>query len=148
SFILQPGGLFDGIVGVVGAGRFPWLRGGWLTLGVFAFIQLTKNVGINMMIFLAALQAVPQELIDASHVDGASPWTRFRHVVLPQIASASIMVLTLMDSRSDEVFALVLPRNNGGSGVQTSVLAFELFRPAVRLYDIGYAAALSGFHVV
>jgi len=145
SFILQPGGLFDGIVGIVGAGPFPWLRGGWLSLAVFAVIQLTKNVGINMMIFLAALQAVPQELLDASHVDGAGRWTRFRHVVLPQISPAIIMVFMLMVSGSFKVFELVLLLTNGGPGVQTSVLAFEIFRQAFRLNDIGYASALSVF---
>ena len=145
GFILQPGGLLDGIVGVVGAGPFPWLRGEWLTLAVFAFIQLTKNVGINMMIFLAALQAVPQELLDAAHVDGAGRWTRFRHVILPQISSAIIMVFMLMVSGSFKVFELVLLLTNGGPGVQTSVLAFEIYRQAFRLNDIGYAAALSVF---
>lgn len=145
GFILQPGGLLDGIVGLVGAGPFPWLRGEWLTLAVFAFIQLTKNVGINMMIFLAALQAVPQELLDAAHVDGAGRWTRFRHVILPQISSAIIMVFMLMVSGSFKVFELVLLLTNGGPGVQTSVLAFEIYRQAFRLNDIGYAAALSVF---
>jgi len=145
GFILQPGGLLDGIVGLVGAGPFPWLRGEWLTLAVFAFIQLTKNVGINMMIFLAALQAVPQELLDAAHVDGAGRWTRFRHVVLPQISSAIIMVFMLMVSGSFKVFELVLLLTNGGPGVQTSVLAFEIYRQAFRLNDIGYASALSVF---
>ncbi|GAB3811446.1 sugar ABC transporter permease [Tessaracoccus terricola] len=145
SFILQPGGLLDGIVGLVGAGPYPWLRGGWLTLAVFAVIQLTKNVGINMMIFLAALQAVPQELIDAAHVDGTGRWSRFRHVVFPQISPAIIMVFMLMVSGSFKVFELVLLLTNGGPGVQTSVLAFEIFRQAFRLNDIGYAAALSVF---
>ena len=145
GFILQPGGLLDGIVGIVGAGPFPWLRGEWLTLAVFAVIQLTKNVGINMMIFLAALQAVPQELLDAAHVDGAGPWTRFRHIILPQISSAIIMVFMLMVSGSFKVFELVLLLTNGGPGVETSVLAFEIFRQAFRLNDIGYAAALSVF---
>ena len=145
GFILQPGGLLDGIVGIVGAGPFPWLRGGWLTLAVFAVIQLTKNIGINMMIFLAALQAVPQELLDAAHVDGAGRWTRFRHIILPQISSAIIMVFMLMVSGSFKVFELVLLLTNGGPGVETSVLAFEIFRQAFRLNDIGYAAALSVF---
>ncbi|MDT0158801.1 sugar ABC transporter permease [Microbacterium sp. ARD32] len=145
GFILQPGGLLDGIVGLVGAGPLPWLRGEWLTLAVFAVIQLTKNVGINMMIFLAALQAVPQELLDAAHVDGAGRWTRFRHVVLPQISSAIIMVFMLMVSGSFKVFELVLLLTNGGPGVQTSVLAFEIYRQAFRLNDIGYASALSVF---
>lgn len=142
-FILQPRGLLDGMLDLVGVGPFPWLRGGWLTLMVFAVIQLTKNVGINVMIFLAALQSVPQELIDAARVDGAGPWTRFRHVVLPQISPAILMVFMLMISGSFKVFELVLLLTNGGPGVQTSVLAFEIFRQAFRLNDIGYAAALA-----
>lgn len=144
-FILQPQGLLDGIVGIVGIGPVPWLRGGWLTLGVFALIQMTKNVGINVMIFLAALQAVPQDLLDAARVDGAGPWTRFRHVVLPQISAAVLMVFMLMISGSFKVFELVLLLTNGGPGIQTSVLAFEIFRQAFRLNDIGYAAALAVF---
>jgi multiple sugar transport system permease protein len=144
-FILQPQGLLDGMIGLVGVGPLPWLRGGWLTLAVFAVIQLTKNVGINVMIFLAALQAVPEELTDAARVDGAGPWTRFRHVVLPQISPAILMVFMLMISGSFKVFELVLLLTNGGPGIQTSVLAFEIFRQAFRLNDIGYAAALAVF---
>lgn len=142
-FILQPQGLLDSITALVDAGPFPWLRGGWLTLAVFAGIQLTKNVGINVMIFLAALQGVREDLIDAGRVDGAGRWTTFRHIVLPQISPAILMVFMLMISGSFKVFELVLLLTNGGPGVQTTVLAFEIFRQAFRLNDIGYAAALS-----
>lgn len=144
-FILQPQGLLDSLLSVVGIGQLPWLRGGWLTLGAFAVIQLTKNVGINMMIFLAALQAVPSELMDAARVDGAGRWQRFRNVVLPQISPAILMVFMLMVSGSFRVFELVLLITNGGPGNQTSVLAFEIYRQAFRLNDVGYAAALAVF---
>lgn len=144
-FILQPQGIFDGIVGLFGIGPIPWLRGGWLTLAVFAVIQITKNVGINVMIFLGALQGVPQDLLDAARVDGTGRWARFRHVVLPQISAAVLMVFMLMISGSFKVFELVLLLTNGGPGVQTSVLAFEIYRQAFRLNDIGYAAALAVF---
>ncbi len=142
-FILQPQGLLDSITAMVDAGPFPWLRGGWLTLAVFAGIQLTKNVGINVMIFLAALQGVREDLIDAGRVDGAGRWKTFRHIVLPQISPAILMVFMLMISGSFKVFELVLLLTNGGPGVQTTVLAFEIFRQAFRLNDIGYAAAVS-----
>lgn len=142
-FILQPQGLLDSLTAVVDAGPFPWLRGGWLTLFVFAGIQLTKNVGINVMIFLAALQSVREDLIDAGRVDGAGRWTTFRHIVLPQISPAILMVFMLMIAGSFKVFELVLLLTNGGPGVQTTVLAFEIFRQAFRLNDLGYAAALS-----
>jgi len=144
-FILQPQGIFDGIVGLFGIGPIPWLRGGWLTLAVFAVIQIPKNVGINVMIFLGALQGVPQDLLDAARVDGTGRWARFRHVVLPQISAAVLMVFMLMISGSFKVFELVLLLTNGGPGVQTSVLAFEIYRQAFRLNDIGYAAALAVF---
>ncbi len=144
-FILQPGGMLDALTATAGFGPLPWLRGGWLTLGVFVVIQLTKNVGINMMILLAALQSVPEELLDAAKVDGAGRWASFRHVVLPQISPAILMVFILMISGSFKVFELVILLTNGGPGVQTSVLAFEIFRQAFRLNDLGYAAALSVF---
>jgi multiple sugar transport system permease protein len=142
-FILQPQGLLDSLTAMVDAGPFPWLRGGWLTLVVFVVIQLTKNVGINVMIFLAALQAVREDLVDAGRVDGAGRWATFRHIVLPQVSPAILMVFMLMISGSFKVFELVLLLTNGGPGVQTTVLAFEIFRQAFRLNDIGYAAALS-----
>jgi multiple sugar transport system permease protein len=142
-FILQPAGALDALTGLVGLGPFAWLRGGWLTLTVFAVIQMTKNVGINVMLFLAALQSVPEELTDAARVDGAGRWAVFRHVVIPQISPAILMVFMLMISGSFKVFELVILLTNGGPGVQTSVLAFEIFRQAFRLNDIGYAAALA-----
>jgi multiple sugar transport system permease protein len=95
------------------------------------------------MIFLAALQAVREDLVDAGRVDGAGRWATFRHIVLPQVSPAILMVFMLMISGSFKVFELVLLLTNGGPGVQTTVLAFEIFRQAFRLNDIGYAAALS-----
>lgn len=142
-FIVQPQGALDALVSVTGLGPFPWLRGGWLTLAVFAFIQLTKNLGINVMIFLAALQAVPQDLIEAARIDGANKWRVFRHIVVPQISGAILMVLMLMISGSFKVFELVVLLTNGGPGVQSSVLAFEIYKQAFRLNDFGYASALA-----
>lgn len=143
SFIVQPDGVLDAIVGVAEIGPFAWLRGGWLTLVVFAVVQLMKNVGINMMIFLAALQAVPEELTDAARVDGATRWGVFRNVVVPQISPSILMVFMLMIVGSFKVFEIVLLLTDGGPGVQSTVLSFEIYKQAFRLNDTGYASALS-----
>ncbi|MGO1768997.1 MAG: carbohydrate ABC transporter permease [Microbacterium sp.] len=143
SFIVQPEGLLDAIVGMLGGSELPWLRGGWLTLGVFAFIQLTKNVGINVMILLGALQAVPQELIEAARIDGATRSRVVRSVVLPQISPAILMVFMLTVVGSFKVFEIVLLLTEGGPGVQSSVLSFEIYKQAFQLNDIGYASALA-----
>lgn len=143
SFIVQPEGLLDAVLGAVGIDGPPWLRGGWLTLVVFAVIQLTKNVGINVMILLGALQAVPQELIEAARIDGAGSRRVLRSVVIPQISPAILMVFMLMVVGSFKVFEIVLLLTDGGPGVQSSVLAFEIYKQGFLLNDVGYASALA-----
>lgn len=143
SFIVQPEGLLDAVLGSVGIGNLPWLRGGWLTLVVFAVIQLTKNVGINMMILLGALQGVPQELTEAARIDGAGSWRVLRSVVIPQISPAILMVFMMMIVGSFKVFEIVLLLTEGGPGVQSSVLSFEVYKNGFLLNDTGYASALA-----
>lgn len=142
-FIVQPEGLLDAALHGVGLQELPWLRGGWLTLAVFAFIQLTKNVGINVMIFLGALQAVSQDLVEAARIDGANRLRIFRNVVIPQISPAILMVFMLTIVGSFKVFEVVLLLTEGGPGVQSSVLSFEIYKQAFRLNDVGYASALA-----
>lgn len=143
NFIVQPEGLLDAALDAGGLEGLPWLRGGWLTLVVFAVIQLTKNVGINMMILLGALQAVPQDLIDAAKIDGAGPLRIVRSVIIPQISPAILMVFMLMTVGSFKVFEIVLLLTGGGPGVQSSVLSFEIYKQGFLLGDIGYASALA-----
>lgn len=143
NFIVQPEGLLDAALGAGGVDGLPWLRGGWLTLVVFAFIQLTKNVGINMMILLGALQGVPQELIEAAKIDGAGPVRIARSVIIPHIAPAILMVFMLMVVGSFKVFEIVLLLTEGGPGVQSSVLSFEIYKQGFQLNDAGYASALA-----
>ena len=143
SFIVEPEGLLDALLGAVGVEALPWLRGGWLTLVVFAVIQLTKNVGINVMILLGALQAVPQELIEAARIDGAGRVRVLRSVVVPQISPAIMMVFMLMIVGSFKVFEVVMLLTEGGPGVQSSVLAFEIYKQGFLLNDVGYASALA-----
>lgn len=143
SFIVQPEGLLDAVLGGVGIDGPPWLRGGWLTLVVFAVIQLTKNVGINVMILLGALQAVPQELVEAGRIDGAGSSRILRSVIIPQISPAILMVFMLLIVGSFKVFEVVLLLTEGGPGVQSSVLSFEVYKQGFLLNDVGYASALA-----
>lgn len=143
SFIVQPEGLLDALLGTVGIKELPWLRGGWLTLVVFAVIQLTKNVGINVVIMLGALQSVPKELLEAGRIDGAGPTRLLRSVVIPQISPAILMVFMLTVVGSFKVFEIVLLLTEGGPGVQSSVLSFEVYKQGFLLNDIGYASALA-----
>jgi multiple sugar transport system permease protein len=142
-FIVQPQGGLDALLGLVGIPEIPWLRSGWVTLVLFAFIQMTKNVGINMILFLSALQSIPQELSEAARIDGANRWGVFRHVTVPQISASTLMVFMLTVVGSFKIFEIVLLLTNGGPGVQTSVLSFAIYQNAFVLNDVGYASALA-----
>src|SRR5690625_1893690 len=123
-FILQPEGVLDFLVSFLGMEDTPWLRSRWLTLTVMIFVQLIKNVGINVLLCLAGLQAVDKELLEAAETDGAGWWPRFRHVVIPQIAPTLFMVFLLTVVASFKVFEVILILTNGGPGYETNVLSF------------------------
>lgn len=145
SFLLQPMGLIDSGLASLGVSPILWLREHWLTMTVLVFIQLVKNVGINMMIFLAALQAVPAELLDSAKVDGANRWQTFRAVVVPEISPSILMVFMLLIVGSFKAFDQIYLLTRGGPGVDTTILSYAVFREGFELGDIGYSSALAVF---
>lgn len=142
GFILQPQGLLDWITSLVGVTGIDWLRTDWLTLGMLAVVQTLKNIGLYMMILLAALQSVPAELVDASKVDGANAWRTFRHVTIPQISPSILMVFMLTVIGAFKVFEVIYILTRGGPGVSTTVLSYAVYR-AFAQNDIGYASAFA-----
>lgn len=143
GYILQPKGLLDGVLQTLSVSPVPWLRSHWLTLAILVGVQALKNVGLNMMVLLAALQSVPEELKDAARVDGAGRFRIFRSVVLPEISPAVLMVFMLMIVGSFKVFDVIYLLTQGGPGVSTSVLSYYVYYQAFQRNDIGYASALS-----
>src|SRR5690625_3009845 len=101
------------------------------------------------MILLGALQAVPQELIEAGRIDGAGSPRILRSVVIPQISPAILMVFMLLIVGSFKVFEVVLLLTEGGPGVQSSVLSFEVYKQGFLLNDVsqrtGVADIMQGF---
>jgi multiple sugar transport system permease protein len=95
------------------------------------------------MIYISAQQSVHEDLFDASKIDGSNASRSFRHNVNPQISPSILMVFMLTIVGSFKVFELVLLLTEGGPGVQSSVLSFEIYKQAFRLNNIGYASALA-----
>lgn len=142
-FILQPEGLLDSVIGAFGASPVPWLQSRWLTLVVLAVVQLLKNIGIGMMLFLAALQGIPEELVDAAKVDGANRWTTFWRIIVPQLSATILMVFILKVVGSFKVFETVMLMTGGGPGKQTTVLSVAIYENAFELNDMGYSSTLA-----
>lgn len=121
-----------------------WLSNRWTALVAIAALGVWKGIGWSMMIFLAALQAVPRELEESAAVDGANAWRRFRVVTIPAIWPAIIFVTVMLVIGGFNVFISVLLMTNGGPADQTQVLLTYMYQQAFKELEFGYGSAIAG----
>lgn len=122
---------------------------GWLTdprwaLSSLMMVALWASLGgNNMLIFLAGLQGVPQELYDAADVDGAGRWRKFLNVTLPMISPTLFFNLIMGVIGALKVFAMAFVATGGGPSRATWFYALHLYNWAFQYFEMGYAAALA-----
>ncbi|WP_433531792.1 carbohydrate ABC transporter permease [Micromonospora sp. CA-263727] len=143
GFLLQDNGGVNGALGLVGVDGPNWLRGDWTALLSVVVVQVVKNVGLNMVLFLAALQGVPAELYEAARVEGATAWTRFRRITVPLISPTILLTSIITVVGSLQVFAQISVLTQGGPGTSTTVLVYYLYQRAFQFHQFGYGATLS-----
>jgi multiple sugar transport system permease protein len=147
-WILQPDvGIVNSTIrtlfGVAGPG---WFASPSWAMPSLMLISLWTGIGsIRMLIFLAGLQGVPQELYDASMVDGVNWWQKIRHVTLPMISPTILLNLILGIIGSLQVFGLAFVTTAGGPTYATYFYALHLYQTAFRSFDMGYGSALAWF---
>lgn len=142
-YILQDDGPINFGLGQIGIDGANWLQdGSWPMISV-VMVQVFKNVGMNMVFFLAALQGVPDEMYEAAEIDGAKRWSQFRYITLPFISPTILLVSVLTIAGAFQVFAQVLLLTGGGPGLSTTVLAYYIYLTAFKIFDLGYASALA-----
>ncbi len=141
--LLQPNGPLNALLELAGASPIAWLRSPTFALISVIGVQMLKTLGYAMVLFLAALQTVPRELLEAARVDGASPTKRFRHVTVPLIAPFTFMVTVLLTIASFKTFALIHLLTAGGPGIETTVMSYYIYVQGLQLFDMGYASALA-----
>jgi multiple sugar transport system permease protein len=130
-----------GRIGIEGPG---WLSNPKWALTSIIMISLWAFLGGNsMLIFLAGLQGVPQELYDAAEVDGAGSFMRFRHVTLPMISPTMFFNLIIGVIGALKVFALAYVATEGGPSWATWFYALHLYRWSFQYFEMGYGAALA-----
>lgn len=148
GFLLQDNGGVNALfhvlrLDVLGIDGPNWLRSGGTAMASVIVVQLFKNVGLNMVLFLAALQGVPAELYEAARIDGASAWARFRRVTVPLISPTILLTMILTIVGSLQVFAQIAVLTQGGPGTSTTVLVYYLYQQAFQFHHFGYGATLS-----
>jgi multiple sugar transport system permease protein len=126
-----------------------WLSDPKTALNSLAMIALWGSMGgNNMLIFLAGLQGVPQELYDAADVDGASRWRRFWAVTLPMISPALFFNLVMGIIGALKAFAMAFVSTQGGPSRATWFYALHLYTIGFQYFEMGYAAALAWIFAV
>ena len=102
-----------------------------------------REMGYFMLLFLAGLQTIPQQLYEAGRVDGANAWQRFRAVTLPGLRPTTFFVTVMLTINSLKVFDLILVTTNGGPGQSTLVLAQYIYQKGFQENQFGYASMVS-----
>ncbi|WP_375592751.1 sugar ABC transporter permease [Algihabitans albus] len=145
QMLLHPSlGLVNSLLGTIGLAGPDWLSDRELVLFTLAGIGIWETVGYNMVLFLAGLAAIPEDLYQAAEVDGAGkPWERFWTVTWPLLGPTVLFVVTITAIRSFRVFETVATLTAGGPGYASDVLVYALYREGFEYFRAGYSAALT-----
>ena len=143
SFLLQNNGGLNGVLLLFGIEGPNWFRNPTTAMISVIVVQVFKNVGLNMILFLAALQSVPRELYEAARVDGIPVFKQFRRITLPLISPTVLLTSIITIVGSLQVFAQIAVLTQGGPGMSTTVLVYYLYQQAFEFHKFGYGAALS-----
>lgn len=120
-----------------------WLESPELALPSLIFINIWKNLGYCMIIYLAGLQNIPRELYEAAMVDGAGFWKRHVHITLPQIAPVTFFVLVNNCIEAFKTFEQVQIMTQGGPMTATTTVVHQIYQRAFNDFRMGYASAMS-----
>ena len=114
----------------------------WALWGVI-FVTFFKSTGYYTILYLAGLQNVPQELVDAAMIDGAGWWQRLWHVILPMIRPMATLIFIVALIGSIKLFGEVFVMTGGGPGLSTQSLMLTVYQQAFQRFQFGYASALA-----
>lgn len=140
-WILHPTGLLNSALAVAGIQGPNWFGSTTWALPGLILMSLW-NIGNDMIIYLAGLQGVPQQLYDAAEIDGANSWQRVRYVTIPMMTPAIFLTLILGIIGSFQVFTAALVATEGGPGYSTTFVLLHLYFNAFRYFRMGYASAI------
>ena len=147
---LLMGFIFDADFGIVnslfhrvGIPRQGFLQDPSQALFVLAVVYFWTQFGFNVVIFMAALQEVPRDIVEAAQIDGASSWSVFRHITLPTIRPVTYFLLVWGVIETFQFFDLVFTTTKGGPLNSTITLVLYIWQLAFNFFTAGYGAAVA-----
>lgn len=134
-------GLFNFILTYVGLPPQAWLLSESLALPSLIGLTVWKNLGFDLILFAAALQAIPTDYYEASSLEGATPVQNFWYITLPQLRPIVLLVCITAVIRSFQVFTIVLAMTQGGPINATRTLVYHIYEQGIQYDEMGYASA-------
>lgn len=136
-------GLLNYYLGQIGIASLNWLGEPNLAMISIALATLWWTVGFNVVVFLAALQEIPEQLYEAARIDGATPWQLFWYITIPQLKASLIFVFITQIIASFQVFGQVNVMTGGGPFGSTRTLVQYIYEQGFKYLKMGYASAVA-----
>ena len=136
-------GIMNWFIGLVGMDRVAWLDSPLTARISVVMVDVWQWTPFVMLIFLATLQALPIEPYEAARIDGASVTQTFRHITLPMLRSAFLIILPIRTMDMIKMFDVIYLLTKGGPGSATLVSSYYVFQQAFEFLNIGYASAMA-----
>ena len=136
-------GWVNHVLETVGINPIDWLGDPHWSMPTIILFAAWKNFGGNMIIFIAALQAIPEDLYEAARLDGARAWAQFRHITLPSLAPTTLMVSILTMAGYFQLFAEPYVMTQGGPLQSTVSVLYMMYEEGFRWWNLGTASAVA-----
>ena len=136
-------GLINRVLATVGAAPVDWLGNPHTSIPAILIFVTWKIFGYNMIVFTAALSAVPQDLMEAARLDGAGRWGRFRHVTLPAIGPTLLLAAVMSVAGFLQIFAEPYVMTLGGPAQSTTTILYFMFDEGFKWWNLGQASAVA-----
>jgi multiple sugar transport system permease protein len=120
-----------------------WLGNPYAAMPAIIVMAVWKNFGYNMLIFIAGLQNIPDDLYEASHIDGANAWQQFIHVTLPMLTPTTVFVVMMTIIGYFQLFAEPYVMTQGGPMNSTISIVLMMYEQGFRWWNMGFAAAIA-----
>ncbi|MBH8566585.1 sugar ABC transporter permease [Nostoc sp. CENA67] len=140
-WLFQNTGPVNALLNLFGIAPIAWLGDTFWAMPVVIIMTVWKQLGFNMVVFLAGLQAIPSSRYEAAELDGANAWQQFWHITLPGLRPTVIFVAVTTAIFTLRSFEQVFVMTGGGPLNSTNLLVYYIYQEAFAQFDFGYAAA-------
>ncbi|PLZ97141.1 sugar ABC transporter permease [Fischerella thermalis CCMEE 5198] len=140
-WLFQNDGAVNTLLHVIGIKAIPWLSSTVWAMPVLIILGIWKQLGFNMVVFLAGLQTIPPSRYEAAELDGANAWQKFWHITLPGLQSTLIFAIITTMIFTLRSFEQVYVMTGGGPLNSTNLMVYYIYQEAFAQFDFGYAAA-------